>query len=101
MKRLIVSKQAEHDTFEIWTYIAADREDAADRVVSKLYAAFEALSRMPGMGVRRPEFRGVGLRFFLVAVYVVAYREMPETVEILAVIDGRRDVPAILESRKP
>jgi plasmid stabilization system protein ParE len=45
----ILSVDADFDLDDIWEYIAADSVDAADRWIEKLFDAFEALRRMPGM----------------------------------------------------
>lgn len=43
MTRYILSHDAEQDLNGIWDYIAEDNIDAADRWVSKLFDAFEAI----------------------------------------------------------
>ncbi len=44
MNRYVLSVAAELDLDAIWDYIAQDNIDAADRWVSKLFDAFEALA---------------------------------------------------------
>lgn len=46
----VLGREAELDLDEIWEYIASDNPDAADRWIGKLFDAFEALGKMPGMG---------------------------------------------------
>jgi len=46
----VLSVDADFDLDDIWEYIAADSIDAADRWIGKLFDAFEALGRTPGMG---------------------------------------------------
>ena len=52
MSDYILSAAAEFDLDEIWEYIAADKIDAADRWIGKLFDAFEALGQTPTMGHR-------------------------------------------------
>ena len=50
MTGYVLSVDADLDLDEIWEYITADNIDAADRWTGKLFDAFEALARTPGMG---------------------------------------------------
>jgi plasmid stabilization system protein ParE len=43
----VLSLDAEFDLDHIWEYIAADSIDAADRWITKLFDAFEALAQTP------------------------------------------------------
>ena len=85
---LIWSPQAREDLLEIYIAIGLDNPDAAER----LYAAMEfkaaLLARHPRLGVRRPE-----------GAYLILYETHPDTdegpvesVEIVRVVDGRRDL---------
>jgi plasmid stabilization system protein ParE len=42
---------------EIWTHIAEDNIDAADRFEDRFHQAMEMLGRMPGLGHRRSDVR--------------------------------------------
>ena len=53
MSGYLLGVEVDLDLDEFWEYIAADKIDAADRWVGKLFDAFEALARSPGMGHRR------------------------------------------------
>jgi plasmid stabilization system protein ParE len=55
MKDYVLGVDASEDLEEIWEYIAADKIDAADRRIGKLFDAFEALARTPGIGHRRSD----------------------------------------------
>jgi len=50
-----VSDQARTDLDEIWSYIAQDDAEAADRFVRFLTSRFPVLASMPEMGRRRNE----------------------------------------------
>lgn len=49
------SRRADSDLIEIWTYIAADNPNAADRHIEKLSETFEATSGFPDKGRPAPE----------------------------------------------
>lgn len=55
MTGYILSVDADLDLDDIWEYIAADSIDAAGRWIGKLFDAFEALGRSPGMGHKRED----------------------------------------------
>lgn len=86
MSDYILSTAAEFDLDEIWEYIAADNIDAADCWIGKLFDTFEALGQMPGM-------------FWPVGVYLIIYRAECRPIEIVAVTQGSRDIPAFLNRR--
>lgn len=90
---------AEVDLDEIWEYIAADNLEAADRWIDKLYDAFEALGRMPGMGHRRDDLTQYAVLFWPVGAYLIIYRAEPRPIQIVAVTQGSRDIPSFLRRR--
>ena len=53
--------------------------------------------RFPGMGPSRDELRP-GLRCFVVSPYVVFYRPVEDTIEVLRILHGARDIGSIIES---
>jgi plasmid stabilization system protein ParE len=95
----ILSTAAEFDLDEIWEYIAADNIDAADRWIGKLFDAFEALGQMPGMGHRREDLTSYPVLFWPVGAYLIIYRAERRPIEIVAVTQGSRDIPAFLNRR--
>lgn len=52
---LIWAPLAEEDLLKIYTTIAADNVDAAERLYSAIQQRIEMLIEYPRMGVRRPE----------------------------------------------
>lgn len=99
MKRYVLSAAAELDLDAIWEYIALDNIDAADRWIGKLFEAFETLMRTPGMGHRREDLTSFPIHFWSVGTYLILYRVSGEQVEIVAVTQGARDIPAFLNRR--
>jgi plasmid stabilization system protein ParE len=99
MNRYVLSVAAELDLDAIWDYIAQDNIDAADRWVSKLFDAFEALALAPGMGHKREDLTAFPILFWPVGAYLILYLVRDEWVEIVAVTQGARDIPAFLSQR--
>lgn len=91
--KLVIAARAETDLAEIWAYIAADNVGAADRFVDELYACCLNLGDFPGMGRPRDELV-TGLRSLPFRRYVIFYRVASETVEIVRVLSGYRDLEA-------
>jgi plasmid stabilization system protein ParE len=99
MSGYVLSEDADLDLDEIWDYIAADSIDAADLWIGKLFDAFEALAQTPGMGHRREDLTDLPVHFWPVGNYLVIYRAGRSPIEIIAVTQGSRDIPAFLRRR--
>ena len=99
MSGYVLSADAALDLEDIWEYIAADNVDAADRWTGKLFDAFEALGRTPGMGHKREDLTAYPVLFWPVGAYLVIYRAERLPVEIVAVTRGSRDIPVFLRQR--
>ena len=99
MTRYILSEDADRDLDGIWDYIAADNVDAADRWIGKLFDAFDAIGDTPGIGHKREDLTAYPVLFWPVDAYLVIYRATSEPVEIVAVTQGARDIPAFLHHR--
>lgn len=100
MSRYVLARAVEADLDAIWEYIAEDNLDAADRWIERLFDAFERLATHPGMGHTREDLTALPLLFWVVGAYLVLYRRQPEQIEIVAVTQGSRDIPAFLKRRK-
>jgi len=94
MKRLRISRPADTDMLEAWLHIATDNSTAADAFIDEIRAAMERLSRHPASGRLRDEF-GPGIRSVVVQPYIIIYRETDETVDILRVLHGARDIDSM------
>ena len=98
MSGYLLSVDADLDLDDIWEYIAGDSIDAADRWIAKLFDAFEALGRTRGMGHKREDLMSYPVLFWPVGAYLIIYRER-SPIEIVAVTQGSRDIPAFLSRR--
>jgi len=101
MSNYILGSGVERDLDIIWEYIADDNQDAADRWIAKLFDAFEALARTPGIGHTREDLTSYNVLFWPVGSYLVIYRAERRPIEIVAVTQGSRDIPAFLSQRTP
>ena len=99
MKGYTLSPEATEDLFEIWQYIAADSEDAADRVQAEFYTMFGKLAQMPRQGHRRDDLTRRPVLFFPLYSYLIVYQADVNPIRIMAVVHGRRDVESFLRER--
>ena len=96
--RLIWSNQARADLLNIYVLIGLEQPAAAERYFDRIEEKARLLQSQPRMGVRRPDIRPT-LRMLVEAPYLLLYRTEPDTdegaitaVEIVRVLDGRRDM---------
>ena len=104
MKRLRVrwSRSASLDLIEIIEYIQLDRPVAAREIGRAIRAAALHLKDNPRRGKVVPELleRGVtDYRQIVIAPYRLIYAVRPDSLDIEAVIDGRRDIQTWLFER--
>jgi toxin ParE1/3/4 len=90
--------EAEEDLLTIALYAAEFSLDAANALIARLRKRCAALQRRPLLGRPRPEF-GDGIRCLVERPYILLYRIEGETPEIVAILHGARDLPAVLKSR--
>jgi len=99
VKPYIVAPDAEGDLRQIWRYLLGEAGLAvANGIQSELVGAFEGLADVPGKGHRRPDLTSKDVLFFGVYQYLIVYRRAV-TVEIVAVLHGKRDVKRLLKTR--
>lgn len=87
MPKILRTRQAELDLAAIWSYIAADNREAADRMIRRIDERFHLLLRDPNMGDSLDRFRP-GLRATAVGQYVIYFRPVAEDVEVYRVLHG-------------
>lgn len=92
MRRVLFGLQARRDLDEIWTYIAQDSVDAAEKVVDHVERAVRQLALSPGMGHQRRELRGRRYRVWAVHSYLMIYRYGPKTLTVVRIVHGARDL---------
>lgn len=97
----MLSPSARQDILDITDFIADASVDAALRFRDRLFGAFDVLGRNPGLGHVRDDLatRHMGVRFWTVGRYLIVYRAAGETVQIVRVLSGYRDLAVILGQR--
>jgi toxin ParE1/3/4 len=96
MKQFRVSEAASSDLRGIWLCIGPDNPEAASKLVRAIVSRFPRLASMPEMGRRRDEL-SEGLRSFPVSRYVIFYQLTENGIEIIRILHGARDLPAMFE----
>src|ERR1044071_4296948 len=100
MSGYVLTPLAKTDIFDIWSYIAEDSEDAADRVEAAIYDACVFLAEAPFRGHSRPDLTARSLRFWTLTRYpnyTVVYRPEAAPLQIVAVLHGKRNMRRILK----
>jgi len=95
----VLAPDVVQDLENIWDFIAADSMAAADRWIRKLFDAFETIARMPKIGHSRKDLTAHPVLFWPVDAYLIIYRADRQPVEIVAVTQGSRDIPAFLRRK--
>jgi toxin ParE1/3/4 len=96
VKPVLIRPAADRDMDEIFAWIAADDPAAAERLVSRIFDAAKSLARFPEKGPRRPEI-GEAARSLVVGRYLILYRVGPDSVDILRIVHGARDLGGLLD----
>jgi len=102
MSAYALTPLAKADVFEIWSYIAEDSENAADRVERAIYDACAFVAEAPMRGHVRPDLTTRSLRFWTLTRYpnyTVVYRPETAPLQVVAVLHGKRDVRRVLKER--
>jgi toxin ParE1/3/4 len=100
MRKLLIKPQARLDLLEIWHYIARESVPTAIRIGDELDAAIRGLAEMPGKGHTRTDVKDARVRFWSVYSYMIAYRYDENTITIVRVVHGRRDLRKLFRARK-
>jgi toxin ParE1/3/4 len=98
-----LTRGAEQDLEAIHEYIAThDGASAADHVLDHLLKLAESLAQHPERGAHPKELLALGMREHRQALfkpYRVVYRVVGAQVIIAIIVDGRRDLQALLARR--
>ncbi|HEY1806295.1 MAG TPA: type II toxin-antitoxin system RelE/ParE family toxin [Terracidiphilus sp.] len=100
MNGFILSGEALLELDDIWSFIAQDNPEAADRWIAKLLDGCDALARHPQMGHTRTDLTDQPVLFWPVSDYLIIYRTHLEHIEVIAVTQGSRDIPSYLRNRR-
>jgi toxin ParE1/3/4 len=94
MSHPVFTDEAIADLNDIHDYIAQHSPTAAARVIGEINERCDLLADNPMMGRSRPEF-GRDVRSFPSGAYIIFYRPAEDSVEILRVIHGARNIEAM------
>lgn len=98
-----VTAGAERDLYEIYRYVAAhDAPAKADRLLDNLEKAVASLEALPQRGHYPPELERIGVREYREVFYKpyrIIYRVAGNVVSVYGILDGRRDLPDLLQER--
>ncbi|MEM9157245.1 MAG: type II toxin-antitoxin system RelE/ParE family toxin [Cyanobacteria bacterium P01_F01_bin.33] len=96
MSRYVINVLASQDLNEIADYFAERNLDAGDRFFRTFNRKCQQLVAFPESGKSYANIRA-GLRGLSLDGYVIFYRILEDGIEILRVINGRRDFPTVFE----
>ena len=102
MSAYALTPLAKADIFDIWSYIAEDSEDAANRVEQAIYDACAFVAEAPLRGHSRPDLTSRPLRFWTLTRYpnyAVVYRPDTAPLHVVAVLHGKRNIRTVLKQR--
>ena len=100
--QVLWSHTAQRDLTEIINYIAQDSVDDALMILHKLEAKAALLVTLPNRGRIVPELLHTGIsqyRELISAPWRIIYRVESQRVLVMAVLDSRRDLQAVLLGR--
>ena len=96
------SKAAADDLWSIVEYIARERPTVAMDILGRIRKRARSLRLAADKGRRVPELQRQGIREYrelVIAVWRLIYKGTPSAVEVLLVIDSRRNVEDVLLMR--
>ena len=70
----------------------------ADRVIEKIHAEINGLREFPGKGHSRADVKQKEYRFWTVYSYLIIYRYDEQTLKLIRVVHGRRNIRALLRA---
>jgi plasmid stabilization system protein ParE len=100
MNLYLLTPQAEDDLFAVWSYIAQDSVEAADRVEEQINMAFGFLCSAPQAGHVRLDLTHRPVRFWTVPRfpnYVIVYDPDSHPLRIIRILHAAFDIPRKLE----
>ena len=91
MMRILRTRASRSDYEEIWSYVAVHDLAAADRLLDRFDATLRALALTPQIG-RQVDDLAQGLRSFPVGNYLIFYRIAKDTIQLIRLVHGARDI---------
>jgi toxin ParE1/3/4 len=99
-RRYVLAPEAALDLIKTWRYIKKHSSvRTADRVESAVRGQIIFLAENPRAGHWRKDLTDEPVKFFPVYSYLIVYRPDTVPLQIVAVLQGRRDVEQALKRR--
>lgn len=95
MKTLFFNPATSNDLDEILNYIAKDRPHTATKVIKNTRSKCQLLVDHPEIGQAYPNF-GKEVRGIPQQRWMIFSRVLPDSVQILRILDGSRDIDILL-----
>jgi toxin ParE1/3/4 len=96
MPVVLRTSRANLDLIEAAFRIAGENPTAADRWLDTIDEKCQLLARMPGLGRKRPDL-SPDLHSLPVGHYVIFYRPAADGIQVIRVLHGARDIPALFD----
>jgi len=96
MSRYVINVLASRDLNEIADYFVQTNLDVGERFFREFNRKCQQLTDFPSSGKRYPGVRA-DLRGLPLEGYIIFYRLLDDGIEILRVVNGRRNLPAIFK----
>lgn len=100
---VLLTNDAARDIEALYDYIALhDAPQKADYVLEQIEKTFSSLSEFPERGTYPKELAALGIREYreiFFKPYRIIYRVIDKDVYVLLIVDGRRDMQALLQRR--
>lgn len=100
---VLLTRDAERDLEDLYEYIATrDSAGNADRFLDRIEKALESLATFPERGSHPKELLALGIREYrqvFFKPYRLIYRMAEQRVNVYLIVDGRRDMQALLARR--
>ncbi len=94
--RVVITAAAKADLLAIRRYIEADNPSRALSFVEELLDRCLALADTPRAYPLVPRYERYGIRRCVHGNYLIFYRLQPEQIEVIHVLQGARDIEALL-----
>jgi addiction module RelE/StbE family toxin len=94
--RVVITAAAKADLLAIRRYIEADNPTRAVSFVEELLNRCLALADTPRAYPLVPRYERFGIRRCVHGGYLIFYRLQPEQIEVIHILQGARDIEAIL-----
>ena len=95
MKPVLIGPRPTGTLDEIFAWIARDDPVAAERSAGRIFEAGESASRLSERGAPRPEL-GKGARSIVVGRYLILYRIGLDSVDIVRIVHGARELRGLI-----